>query len=229
MLLHIARDGQKFGPYTPDQVRDYVANGQLLATDLAWFEGAADWMPLHSVPGLSLGPHSSPPPPPPARYSAGPAYQPGGLTHGQTAPMSQGSCACPQCGGGQTMKVSVAHAQGTSTGIFGGLSHAAGQTGTFGGAVVNQTALAKQLSPPAKPGIGCGSVGCLSVFCYWLFMVGVTKSAGWFAFIMAVVGPILVIKLAQQNRAKQMPDYERARDEWERNWVCLQCGRIYTP
>lgn len=143
--------------------------------------------------------------------------------------MPYASCACPQCGGSQTVKVSVAHAQGTSTGIFGGLSQAGGQTGTFGGAVLNQTALAKQLSPPAKPGIGCGSVGCLSVFCYWLFMVGVTKSAGWFTFIIAVASPILVIKLAQRNRAKQMPDYERARAEWEQSWVCLQCGHIYAP
>lgn len=74
--IHIARDGQKFGPFTLDQARDYVADGQLLATDMAWFEGATDWMPLHSVPGLARTPPPPPrsrPPPPPAPLGGQPA------------------------------------------------------------------------------------------------------------------------------------------------------------
>lgn len=229
MNILIARDGQQFGPYTPDQVRAYVASGQLAVTDLAWFEGAADWMPLHSVPGLSLAPSTPRPPPPPARLSTVPANPRGALTRIGTSPNSQASCACPQCGGSQTMKVTVAHAQGTSTSIFGGLSQTGGHTGTFGGAVVNQTALAKQLSPPTKPGIGCWSVGILAYVCFQLLMSGATGGMGWLVGLALVATPISIVWLVKHNRAKQMPEYERALAEWERSWVCLQCGRIYAP
>ncbi|MFO0041626.1 MAG: DUF4339 domain-containing protein, partial [Pseudomonadota bacterium] len=53
MQIHINRDGQNFGPYTLDEARQYLASGNLIETDLAWFEGAANWMPLSQVPGVA--------------------------------------------------------------------------------------------------------------------------------------------------------------------------------
>jgi hypothetical protein len=53
MMITISRDGQQFGPYTLDDARAHLAGGALLATDLAWYEGAPDWMPLDQVPGVS--------------------------------------------------------------------------------------------------------------------------------------------------------------------------------
>lgn len=52
MNLLIGRNGQTFGPYPIDQVQTMVAAGQLVNTDLAWFEGATAWMPLPTVLGL---------------------------------------------------------------------------------------------------------------------------------------------------------------------------------
>ena len=46
MKIHVSRDGQQFGPYDPDQVRVYLAEGSLVATDLGWAEGNADWVPI---------------------------------------------------------------------------------------------------------------------------------------------------------------------------------------
>ena len=51
MMIHISRDGDQFGPYSPEQVQEYLASGQLLPTDLAWYEGAADWVPVTQVAG----------------------------------------------------------------------------------------------------------------------------------------------------------------------------------
>ena len=51
MMIHISRDGERFGPYSPEQVQEYLAAGQLLPTDLAWYEGAADWVPVTAVAG----------------------------------------------------------------------------------------------------------------------------------------------------------------------------------
>ena len=42
MMIHISRDGEQFGPYTPEQVQEYLASGSLVATDMAWHEGAED-------------------------------------------------------------------------------------------------------------------------------------------------------------------------------------------
>lgn len=218
MNVVVTRDGQQFGPYTPEEVRAYIASGQLFASDLAWFEGAADWMPLSSVPGLSL------PPTAPARLPPPPSVA------NRVPPAARSTAsACPQCGGSQTMKVSLAHAQGTTTSIFGGLSSAGNQTGTFGGAVVNQTALAKLLAPPKTPSIGCFSVGIVAFVCFQLVIGGASSGNGGLMLIALLGGPILVIVLARWNRAKQMPEYERARDEWERSWVCLRCGQIFLP
>ena len=49
MQIHVARDAQKFGPYSPDEVRTRLAAGELRETDLAWHEGLAGWQPLSSL------------------------------------------------------------------------------------------------------------------------------------------------------------------------------------
>lgn len=53
MMIHISRDGQQFGPYTIAEVNSYLADGVLLPTDQAWFEGAPEWMPITQVPGVA--------------------------------------------------------------------------------------------------------------------------------------------------------------------------------
>ena len=58
MNITIARDGQQFGPYTPDQVNSFIASGQLLYSDMALQDGASQWLPLSTVLGVV------PPPPP---------------------------------------------------------------------------------------------------------------------------------------------------------------------
>ena len=59
MKITIHREGRNFGPYTLEQANAMLASGQLAATDLAWAEGAPDWVPLGRVPGVI----EIPPPP----------------------------------------------------------------------------------------------------------------------------------------------------------------------
>jgi hypothetical protein len=54
MNLYISKDNQQLGPYTLDQARQLVANGTFQATDWAWHEGSADWVPLQQVPGFAI-------------------------------------------------------------------------------------------------------------------------------------------------------------------------------
>ena len=54
-MIHVMRDGQQFGPYTIEDINAYLAQGTLLPTDQAWYEGAANWMPITEVPGVVHG------------------------------------------------------------------------------------------------------------------------------------------------------------------------------
>jgi tetratricopeptide (TPR) repeat protein len=53
--IYLYQDGTKSGPFSLEQVRALAMAGQAQATDQAWFEGASDWMPLSSVPGVFAG------------------------------------------------------------------------------------------------------------------------------------------------------------------------------
>ena len=54
MLIHIQRDGEQFGPYTLQDLNTYLAQGALLPTDLAWWDGAPGWVQMNEVPGVVL-------------------------------------------------------------------------------------------------------------------------------------------------------------------------------
>lgn len=54
MQIHINRDGQDFGPYTLEQVNQYLQEGSIVPTDMAWHEGMPDWMPLPKVQGVQI-------------------------------------------------------------------------------------------------------------------------------------------------------------------------------
>ncbi|MGB0579925.1 MAG: c-type cytochrome domain-containing protein, partial [Limisphaerales bacterium] len=41
-----------FGPYTLEQVNQYLVEGSIVPTDSAWYDGAPDWIPLPKVPGV---------------------------------------------------------------------------------------------------------------------------------------------------------------------------------
>ena len=55
VMIHVMRDGQQFGPYTIEDINTYLAQGTLLPTDQAWYEGAANWMLITEVPGVVHG------------------------------------------------------------------------------------------------------------------------------------------------------------------------------
>lgn len=58
MKITIARGDQQYGPYTIDEVKNYLATGHLSYSDLALRDGGTQWMPLSTVLGIA--------PPPPA-------------------------------------------------------------------------------------------------------------------------------------------------------------------
>jgi hypothetical protein len=68
MQIHIARNGQPLGPFSLEEVNRQLAAGTISLSDQAWYEGAAGWAPLSTVPGVSSSAStgSTSPIPPPA-------------------------------------------------------------------------------------------------------------------------------------------------------------------
>ncbi|MFN2623006.1 MAG: DUF4190 domain-containing protein [Chthoniobacterales bacterium] len=64
MQIHLARDGKELGIYSLEEVNRQLAAGTLRLTDQAWYEGAAGWAALSTVPGVSAAPASAPAPTP---------------------------------------------------------------------------------------------------------------------------------------------------------------------
>ncbi len=60
MQIHVARDGKELGVYSLEEVNRQLAAGTLRLTDQAWYEGAAGWAALSTVPGISAAPASVP-------------------------------------------------------------------------------------------------------------------------------------------------------------------------
>ena len=54
MEIKVNRNGTEFGPYTLEEVNQYLADGKLLPTDLAWHEPTKTWVGLSQlVSGLN--------------------------------------------------------------------------------------------------------------------------------------------------------------------------------
>jgi hypothetical protein len=51
MLYHVSRNGQNYGPYTLEDLKRYVASGNILPTDMAKTDEMPDWIPVAQVLG----------------------------------------------------------------------------------------------------------------------------------------------------------------------------------
>jgi membrane protease subunit (stomatin/prohibitin family) len=80
--FHVDAGGQPSGPYSLDQMRAGVANGQVTGSTLVWSNGMAAWSPAQTVPVLQAF-FATPPPmpgsggPPPMPPQDGPSDAPG--------------------------------------------------------------------------------------------------------------------------------------------------------
>jgi hypothetical protein len=73
MQIHVARDGKQLGPFSLEEINRQLAAGTLSLSDQAWYEGAAGWAALSTVPGVSAAAPVSAPPVFPATVPGAPA------------------------------------------------------------------------------------------------------------------------------------------------------------
>jgi hypothetical protein len=56
MQIYVGKNGQQLGPFSLEEVNRKLADGTFVGTDLAWYEGAAGWVPLSGVAGVVIPP-----------------------------------------------------------------------------------------------------------------------------------------------------------------------------
>jgi len=56
MEIWIRRDGEEWGPYTLEQVKEYIASGELVLEDEAWFDGCEDYVTVGDIPNFTSPP-----------------------------------------------------------------------------------------------------------------------------------------------------------------------------
>lgn len=53
MLYQVSRNGQKYGPYSLEDLQRYVASGNVLSTDMVKSDDMADWIPVSQMIGVA--------------------------------------------------------------------------------------------------------------------------------------------------------------------------------
>jgi len=54
--IYIQQNGQNLGPYTISEVNEFIANGSVFHSDLAYHDGLANWIPLCEIEGTLFPP-----------------------------------------------------------------------------------------------------------------------------------------------------------------------------
>ena len=53
-MYHVSHQGQQFGPYTVEQINEYLAQGAFDASSHVWDANANGWVPIGQLPGVIL-------------------------------------------------------------------------------------------------------------------------------------------------------------------------------
>jgi len=54
-LFYLDRSDDEYGPFTGERIREFLAEGRALPTDLSWVLGEAEWVPLDTRPEFVAG------------------------------------------------------------------------------------------------------------------------------------------------------------------------------
>jgi predicted RNA-binding Zn-ribbon protein involved in translation (DUF1610 family) len=159
--------------------------------------------------------------------------------------IEQGKAAitCPKCGSEDTIKCSVVHQAGTTTGSFVGVGvDMAGGIGGFGGRKTSRTLFATQAAPPPAPGIDFARVFLVCVLILVAivgFFVGMASftdqgaQSKWvvilsfIGFICGGAGAVAVSITMTRDNKRAAAEHRAAIFEWQRQWVCQRCGMTF--
>lgn len=160
MQIHVARDGKELGVFSLEEINGQLSAGTLRPGDMAWYEGAAGWAALSTVPGVvAATPGATPPAAPltPATTTAAPAPLVAPRKSEQLAVLS--------------LIFSILGLFGFCCGFF--------MTAAIAGIVCGHVALSRIKANPELEGRGLALAGVV---------IGYVAVAGWLAWILLFGG-----------------------------------------
>lgn len=166
------------GPFSLEEVNRQLAAGTLSLSDQAWYEGAAGWAPLSTVPGVSSsGPVGSTLPPNPPQADATTSSVPA-----VTAPTVGGPVTAVPVPSGQTEPLAV---WSLVLSLVGLLAFCCGPVLGVAGVICGHLALSKMRTRPELHGRGLAIAGliigyfaALSWLVYVIFFGGLAMLQG---------------------------------------------------
>ena len=184
MQIHIARNGQPTGPFSLEEVNRQLAAGTLSLSDQAWYEGAAGWAPLSTVPGVSSSPTGSTSPLSPPRADA---TIPG--VPAVTAPTAGGPVAQPPAPSGLTEPLAI---WSFVLSLVGLLAFCCGPVLGIAGVICGHLALSKMRTRPELQGRGLAIAGLI---------IGYFAALSWLLYII-FFGGLAMLQGVLENTSK---------------------------
>lgn len=142
---------------------------------------------------------------------------------------------CPRCQSNQTTSFAAIYEQGTRTNY-----------GHAGGGSVSQSVLARQVSPPVKPALGCGMLTFLAAAPVFgslgmIFFLRICLNTISFTLSQAVTGEMLFLiyaalvvtglvggfYLALRSVNRRLPAYQTRLRQWSLGMYCRRCGNVW--
>jgi hypothetical protein len=183
MQIHIARNGQPMGPFSLEEVNRQLAAGALSLSDQAWYEGAAGWAPLSTVPGVS---GSST-----AGTTAAPSTPPAGATTPSVPAVTASTAGGPMIAPAPSGRTEPLAIWSLVLSLVGLLSFCCGPAFGIGGVVCGHLALSKMKTRPDLEGRGLALAGLI---------IGYFAAVSWLLYLL-VFGGIAAL----QGIAEGMP------------------------
>ena len=60
MQIYVNKAGQQFGPYTMEELQQYLQQGHFTAQDFVFYDGCQEWVAIAQVPGSHTGRYLAP-------------------------------------------------------------------------------------------------------------------------------------------------------------------------
>jgi hypothetical protein len=158
MQIHVARDGKELGIFSIEEINRQLVAGILRPTDLGWYEGAAAWAALSTVPGVTVTPP--------------------GATPAVPAPALVTAASAPLVPPRKTEQLAVLSLIFSILGLF-GFCCGFFMTAAIAGIVCGHIALSRIKANPELEGRGLAMAGVV---------VGYVAVAGWLAWILLFGG-----------------------------------------
>ena len=182
MQIHIARDGQPVGPFSLEEINRQLAAGTLSLSDQAWYEGAAGWAPLSTVPGVSGGSSQPGPTQTDAAISSVPT---------STAPAAGGTAVAVTVVAPPTEPLAILSLVLSLLGMFGFCCTPVVLTG-IAGVVCGHIALSRIKARPELQGHGLAVAG---------LVIGYFAIVGWLAWVL-LFGGLAIMQGIMQSISK---------------------------